>query len=81
MRLKTWFIGPLVTLSLTSHTTAAPVELTIHTDQTTKTVSVGIYGQFLEHITSKSNTHENESATACIGRIAPVFRLRPRPEG
>ena len=29
---------------------ADPVELTVHTDQTTKTVSTGIYGQFLEHI-------------------------------
>ena len=27
-----------------------PIELTVHTDQPTKKISVGIYGQFLEHI-------------------------------
>jgi hypothetical protein len=36
--------------SLTTNTLAEPLELTVHTDQTTKTISVGIYGQFLEHI-------------------------------
>jgi len=37
-------------LSLLQNENANPIELTVHTDQTTKTVSVGIYGQFLEHI-------------------------------
>ncbi len=48
--MKSRFIILLITLSLTSLVTAEPVALTVHTDQTTKTVSVGIYGQFLEHI-------------------------------
>jgi hypothetical protein len=43
-------IVPLVALSLTSLVTADPVGLTVHTDQTAKTISTGIYGQFLEHI-------------------------------
>ena len=37
-------------LSLLGHKMADPLALTVHTDQTTKTVRVGIYGQFLEHI-------------------------------
>ena len=48
--MKSWFIVPLVTLSLTSLAVADPLALTVHTDQTTKTISTGIYGQFLEHI-------------------------------
>ena len=48
--MKSWLIVPLVILSLTSLVAADPLALTVHTDQTTKTVSVGIYGQFLEHI-------------------------------
>lgn len=35
---------------LGSETETVPLALTVHTDQITKTVSVGIYGQFLEHI-------------------------------
>jgi alpha-N-arabinofuranosidase len=37
-------------LSLLATKTTDSVSLTVHTDQTTKTVSTGIYGQFLEHI-------------------------------
>ncbi len=37
-------------LSLLGTKTADSVALTVHTGQTTKTISVGIYGQFLEHI-------------------------------
>ena len=37
-------------LSLLGDKTANPLALTVHTDQTTKTINVGIYGQFLEHI-------------------------------
>jgi alpha-L-arabinofuranosidase/lysophospholipase L1-like esterase len=37
-------------LSLLGYKIADPLTLTVHTDQTTKTVSTGIYGQFLEHI-------------------------------
>ncbi len=48
--MKSWLIVPFVTLGLTSFAVAEPVALTVHTDQTTKTVSTGIYGQFLEHI-------------------------------
>jgi alpha-N-arabinofuranosidase len=48
--MKSWLIVPLATLSLTSLVAADPLALTVHTDQTTKTVSTGIYGQFLEHI-------------------------------
>jgi hypothetical protein len=48
--MKRWFIVPVATLSLTTLALADPLTLTVHTDQTTKTVSTGIYGQFLEHI-------------------------------
>jgi len=48
--MKSWFIVLVAVLSLTSLAAADPVTLTVHTDQTTKTVSVGIDGQFLEHI-------------------------------
>jgi alpha-L-arabinofuranosidase len=37
-------------LSLLGYKIAEPLALTVHTDQTTKTISNGIYGQFLEHI-------------------------------
>jgi alpha-L-arabinofuranosidase len=37
-------------LSLLGYKIAVPLTLTVHTDQTTKAVSNGIYGQFLEHI-------------------------------
>jgi hypothetical protein len=37
-------------LSLLGYEMAGPLTLTVHTDQTTKTISTGIYGQFLEHI-------------------------------
>ena len=37
-------------LALLGHEKAGPLTLTVHIDQTTKTVSTGIYGQFLEHI-------------------------------
>jgi len=37
-------------LSLLGYKIPDPIVLTVHTDQTTKTVSTGIYGQFLEHI-------------------------------
>jgi alpha-L-arabinofuranosidase len=37
-------------LSLLGYEMANPLTLTVHTDQTTKTVSTGVYGQFLEHI-------------------------------
>jgi hypothetical protein len=40
----------LATLSLTPLVAAEPLALTVHTDQATKNVSTGIYGQFLEHI-------------------------------
>ncbi len=48
--MKSWLIAPLVILSLTTLVAAEPLALTVHTDQTTKAVNVGIYGQFLEHI-------------------------------
>jgi hypothetical protein len=48
--MKCWHVVSVAALSLTPLATAAPVSLTVHTDQTTKTVNVGIYGQFLEHI-------------------------------
>jgi len=35
---------------LGSKTTTGPLVLTVHTDRITKTISTGIYGQFLEHI-------------------------------
>ncbi len=37
-------------LSLLRDEVADPLELTVHADKTTKNISVGIYGQFLEHI-------------------------------
>ena len=48
--MKNWFVITLAALSLTSVAVADSVELTVHSDQTTKTISTGIYGQFLEHI-------------------------------
>jgi alpha-N-arabinofuranosidase len=48
--MKRWLNISLVTLVLTSVVAADPVSLTVHTDRTTKTISTGIYGQFLEHI-------------------------------
>lgn len=48
--MKHWCMIPLIALSLASLAAAEPVALTVRTDQTTKTVDVGIYGQFLEHI-------------------------------
>jgi hypothetical protein len=48
--MKNWGLIPLLTLSLAPIAVADPLALTVHTDQTTKTVSTGIYGQFLEHI-------------------------------
>jgi alpha-L-arabinofuranosidase len=49
-RMKSGLIVPLAVLSPTSLVAAKPLALTVHTDQTTKTISVGIYGQFLERI-------------------------------
>src|SRR5512136_905178 len=40
----------LAIAGLSSSSNGAQLSLTIHTDQTTKTVGTGIYGQFLEHI-------------------------------
>src|SRR5512136_2316911 len=40
----------LAIAGLSSSSNGAQLSLTIHTDQTTKTISTGIYGQFLEHI-------------------------------
>ncbi len=48
--MKSRFIVVLAILSLTSLVAAEPLALTVHTDQTTKTIGTGIYGQFLEHI-------------------------------
>ena len=48
--MKSLFMFSLAFLSVTSLALADPLTLTVHTDQTTKTVSTGIYGQFLEHI-------------------------------
>ncbi len=48
--MKNWLIIPLAVFGLTSLVAADLVVLTVHTDQTTKTISTGIYGQFLEHI-------------------------------
>ncbi len=48
--MKSSLIVPLAILSLTCLVAAEPLALTVHTDQTTKTISTGIYGQFLEHI-------------------------------
>lgn len=48
--MKTCFKILVAALSLASVVAAEPVSLTVHTDQTTKTVNVQIYGQFLEHI-------------------------------
>ena len=55
-----WFVLPLAVLSatrlaatepvaLTVRTAAEPVVLTVHTDQTTKTIGIGIYGQSLDN--------------------------------
>jgi alpha-N-arabinofuranosidase len=43
-------VAVLAAFWLESAVMAEPVSLTVHTDRTTKTVNVGIYGQFLEHI-------------------------------
>src|SRR3954466_2531028 len=48
--MKTWLVFPQIAVGLLFLGTAKAVELTVHTDQTTKTISPGIYGQFLEHI-------------------------------
>jgi hypothetical protein len=48
--MRSRFIVMLVTVSLAPLAAADSLELTVHTDQTTKTVSTGIYGHFLEHI-------------------------------
>jgi alpha-L-arabinofuranosidase len=48
--MKYWPVVPVATLSLTILVAADSVSLTVHTDKTTKTVDVRIYGQFLEHI-------------------------------
>jgi alpha-N-arabinofuranosidase len=48
--MKIWFTCCLTILSLVCTLVAAPVEFTVHTDQITKTINTGIYGQFLEHI-------------------------------
>lgn len=48
--MKLSFSAPFIGLGLISLAIAEPVTLTVHSDQTTKTVSSGIYGQFLEHI-------------------------------
>jgi alpha-L-arabinofuranosidase len=48
--MKYWCIVPIAALGLTTLVAAEPVSLTVHSDQTTKTVDVHIYGQFLEHI-------------------------------
>jgi alpha-N-arabinofuranosidase len=42
--------GLLVWNASASAQAPEPLALTVHTDRTTKTVSAGIYGQFLEHI-------------------------------
>jgi alpha-L-arabinofuranosidase len=47
--MKKWFMVPFATVSLTL-AAAEPIQLIVHTDQTTKTISTSIYGQFLEHI-------------------------------
>ncbi len=44
------FVLLLAILSLAPPTRAEPLALTVHTDQAVKTISPGIYGQFLEHI-------------------------------
>jgi alpha-N-arabinofuranosidase len=49
MNISVAFILALTGLGISS-STGAQLSLTVHTDQTTKTVSTGIYGQFLEHI-------------------------------
>jgi hypothetical protein len=47
MSMKSRLIVSLAVLSLTCLAAAEPLALTVHTDQTTKTISTGIYGQFL----------------------------------
>ncbi len=49
MNISVAFILAVTGLGISSPT-EAQLSLTVHTDQTTKTVSTGIYGQFLEHI-------------------------------
>jgi alpha-N-arabinofuranosidase len=49
MNISVAFILSVAGLGISS-STEAQLSLTVHTDQTTKTVSTGIYGQFLEHI-------------------------------
>jgi hypothetical protein len=48
--LSAYSFSPLTALSLASVAAAESLELTVHTEKTVKTVSTGIYGQFLEHI-------------------------------
>lgn len=48
MNIAVAFIIALAGISTSSSETQ--LSLTVHTDQTTKTISTGIYGQFLEHI-------------------------------
>ncbi|MBP8303691.1 MAG: carbohydrate binding domain-containing protein [Phycisphaerae bacterium] len=48
--MRSRLVALLAGLGLTTLAAAEPLALTVHTDQTTKTVNVGIYGQFLEHI-------------------------------
>ena len=48
MNISVAFILAVAGLGISSSGTQ--LSLTVHTDQTTKTVSTGIYGQFLEHI-------------------------------
>jgi alpha-N-arabinofuranosidase len=49
MNISVAFILAITGLGISSPA-EAQLSLTVHTDQTTKTVNVGIYGQFLEHI-------------------------------
>ena len=48
MKISAAIVLAVAGLGITSN--GAQLSLTVHTDQTTKTISTGIYGQFLEHI-------------------------------
>jgi alpha-L-arabinofuranosidase len=48
--MKMWLMAGCAAMSLATAAAADPVALTVHTDQTTKTIDARIYGQFLEHI-------------------------------
>ncbi|MFC1490283.1 family 16 glycoside hydrolase [Candidatus Latescibacterota bacterium] len=50
--MKRLFLFVLASLSLAVLVAAEPLEMTVHTDQTTSAISTGIDGQFLEHIFS-----------------------------